>query len=213
MLQRQKKIVSLLVRAKQNDQDALTQLGCIYFKGQQVKKDDLKAVGYYEQAAALNYPPAQFNLAIMYENGFGVEINYDLAKVFLEKSARQNYLPAQFNLGCLYQKYFNQLELAAYWYDLAASKNHPQAQHNLAMLLTNGQGIPKDFVAAVNWFKKAAAGGEVKSLYALACLCEQGIAMIKDDQLVRDLLLQAAQQNYAPAIAKLGLNSQIAILK
>ncbi len=46
------------------------------------------------------------------------------------------------------------------WYRKAAEQNHAQAQSNLGICYTNGQGMAKDEVEAVKWFLLAAAQGD-----------------------------------------------------
>ena len=70
-----------------NDLDALINLGWIYDGGEGgIAQNYQKARELYELAAELEDPLALNNLALMYEEGKGVEIDYDKAKEFYEKS-------------------------------------------------------------------------------------------------------------------------------
>lgn len=46
---------------------------------------------------------AQYNLGIIYANGFGVEQNYQKAFEWFEQSANQGDIEALYNLGIMYQ--------------------------------------------------------------------------------------------------------------
>ncbi len=62
--------------AEQGDARAQFNLGVIYFNGQGVPHDPVKAIDWYRAAADQGYAPAQANLAFMYETGQGVLQNY-----------------------------------------------------------------------------------------------------------------------------------------
>ncbi|MDD6910817.1 tetratricopeptide repeat protein, partial [Actinobacillus minor] len=47
---------------------------------------------------------AQYNLGLMYDNGYGVNQDYHQAVKWYQKAAEQGVLQAQFNLGFMYEK-------------------------------------------------------------------------------------------------------------
>src|SRR3990167_3713778 len=151
------KILHLIARAQLNDKEALNDLGSLYFTGNGIKKNDKKALEYYERAAKQCYPNAQFNLGVMYEQGFGVEKNIMQAIDYYELAAKQNYLPAQFNLAYLYEKNQQTLSLAFFWYRRAAENHFAQAQNNLGWMYFKGLSVPQNAEQAVYWFNQAAA--------------------------------------------------------
>ena len=59
-------------------------------------KNFKRAVELFEAAAAQGYAPAQYNLAILYDEGRGVP--QDCAVELYEAAAAQGYAPAQFNM-------------------------------------------------------------------------------------------------------------------
>ena len=89
------------------------------------KKGDYKtALIIFEDLASKNNDKAQFNLGIMYGNGYGVKQDYLKAKELYEKAAAQGHSQAQYNLGVMYsygkgvkQDYFKAKE----WYEKAAA--------------------------------------------------------------------------------------------
>lgn len=67
--------------AKNNDKNALFELGALYHDGQNGEGKDLaKAREYFEKAAQLGEVRAEFNLGVMYYTGEGVKQNYALAQ-------------------------------------------------------------------------------------------------------------------------------------
>lgn len=66
-----------------------------YLTGEIVDKNPKLAFYWYEKAAQLNDSKAQFNVALMYLKGVGVEQNDDLAIQWLKRSAAQGYRGAE----------------------------------------------------------------------------------------------------------------------
>jgi TPR repeat protein len=61
--------------------------------------DEQKAFKLYQKAAKLSNKLAQYNLALMYEDGSGVEKNIDQAIYWFKKSAEQGDQDAQIKLN------------------------------------------------------------------------------------------------------------------
>ena len=57
----------------------------------------------YHEAAAQGDARAQFNVAVMYDNGHGVSQDYKIAMEWYRKSANQGHAGAQCNLGFMYE--------------------------------------------------------------------------------------------------------------
>ncbi len=66
---------AIMALAKANDAKAQTYIAAMYQAGLGVKRDNKKAIEWYEKAAYQNYAPAQYNLGIMLREGTGVEPN------------------------------------------------------------------------------------------------------------------------------------------
>ena len=67
--------------------------------------------GHYSQALRLLQPlaqqddaKAQYNLGLLYENGWGVTQNYKKAVAWYQKAANQGIAEAQYNLGVMYEE-------------------------------------------------------------------------------------------------------------
>src|SRR5690554_3388796 len=76
---------------------------------------------------------AQFNLGIMYDNGYGVPQDKAEAAKWYRMAAEQGDADAQFNLGVLYDNGYGvpqDYAEAAKWYRMAAEQGHGGAQFN-----------------------------------------------------------------------------------
>ena len=80
---------------------------------------------------------AQYKLGVMYENGRGVDVDYQEAVRWYELAAAQGHMHAQTNLGFIYgtgrgvkQNYQEALRL----YRLAATQKDDVAQYSLGMM-------------------------------------------------------------------------------
>ena len=91
------KILHLITRAKQDDREAIHDLGYWYFSGVQVDQDYTKAVTYFQRAAEMHYPHSQFNLAVMYENGWGLQLSLEEAEYWYLAAAHNDFIAAQYN--------------------------------------------------------------------------------------------------------------------
>ena len=82
---------------------------------------------------------AQFNLALMYNNGIPEQLqkNDREAAKWYRKAAEQGHVEAQFNLGLMYDKgegVRQDFKEAAKWFRKAAEQGHASAQYNLGVM-------------------------------------------------------------------------------
>ncbi len=71
-------------------------------------------------------------------------------------------------------------ELAAYWYRVAAQREHAGAQAMLGFVLFRGEGVEKDPEAAYRWYRKAAMQGHVGAQANLGYLYGEGKGVERD---------------------------------
>lgn len=86
--------------ALKHNKNALYHLAMILIK--QEKRDFVTISKLLEQAAKLDHPNAQYNLAVMYQKGDGVEKDMQKALFWYEKASEANLPIAQYNLGMIY---------------------------------------------------------------------------------------------------------------
>ena len=105
---------------------------------------------------------AQFNLALMYDNGVGVLQDDAEAVKWYRKAAEQGHASAQNFLGYMYSKgqgVPQDYAEAVKWYRKAAEQGDADAQTNLGYMYGKGRGVLQDYVKAHIWYSLAAAQG------------------------------------------------------
>jgi len=107
---------------------------------------------------------AQFCVGRMYANGFGVDMNDELALKWYGLAAEAGHAEAQYSLGVMHANgwgvQMNDVPAAGY-YRLAAEQGFPPALTALGFSYKHGAGVDRDVVAAVMWFDIAAQRGDL----------------------------------------------------
>jgi len=157
--------------AKRGIVSAQVKLGEMYLEGQGLAKDPGRAHYWIERAAIEGNAEAQFLLGKIYHTGEGVEANPATARTWLEKAAVQGYESAVHLLN-LIESLGYQLEEG--WYHRLpglhrlAADGDIEAQYQLAQRYEHGaDGLKKDMPTALNWHRRAAAGGHAMAKKAL----------------------------------------------
>ena len=161
-----------------------------------------EAKKWYQKAADKDFASAQYNLALMYANGQGVQQDNKQALYWYQRSADQGLASAQYNLARLYfsgQGVQQDYRKAVYWYQKAAGQGNANAQFNLAHRYGAGQGVQKDSKQAVYWYQKAADQGHADAQYLLGFMYNGGIGVQKDYKQAAYWFLKAAAQGIADA--------------
>jgi hypothetical protein len=146
--------------------------------------DHQTALKIWRAYAENGYAPAQFNIAVVYRDGHGVEQNYTEAARWYLLAAEQGHAFAQSDLGFLY---LNGLGVnadygkALTWLRLAALQGDAQAQHNFGIALFQHS---KDEVHAYMWIYLAAEQGHAEAIkvrdLATTGLASEIISQAKD---------------------------------
>ena len=90
--------------AKLKNDQAMTNLGLMYLKGEGVNKDYAKAKGWFEQASSYDNDSANFNLALMYQTKIGVEEDIPKAVDYFRRAVAKNHIQAAFRLALILLK-------------------------------------------------------------------------------------------------------------
>ena len=101
---------------------------------------------WYRNAAAQGNASAQKNIGFLYEQGKGVEKDYEEAMKWYQKAAAQGDDAAQSNIGNLY--YYGEgvkqdYEEAMKWYRKAAAQGNAIAQRNIRYLYDNKENLAR----------------------------------------------------------------------
>ena len=161
----------------------------------------------YIRGAELGFPPAQFELAKMYENGKGVGKDYAEAVKWYRKAAEQGNAEAQYNLGACYaigRGVSKDMTEAVKWYRKAADQRYAQAQCEVGECYYYGKGVNKDYAEAVKWYRAAADQGNESAQYSLGECYEYGHGVSKDYAEAKRWYLSAAEHGNTDAMNKVG---------
>ena len=112
----------------------------------------------FSQAAQQGLDLAQYNLAILYFTGQGVDQDYALAFSWTEAAALQGHVNAQANLASLYLEgtgVVQDVDKAIDWFSNAGRSGHANAAITLALMYRDGKPIKQDFVQAHAWAQVA----------------------------------------------------------
>ena len=140
---------------------------------------------------------AQFNLALIYDNGEGVIEDDKEAVKWYRLAAEQGDASAQYNLGVSYDNGEGVIEddkEAAKWFRLAAEQGDASAQYNLGNMYDNGEGVIQDNVYAHMWFNIAAASGHEKARRNKPILVKR--MTTQDISKAQDLARECVKKNY-----------------
>jgi TPR repeat protein len=101
---------------------------------------------------------AQYNLGLMYDQGYGVSPDARKAAAWFEKAAEKGEANAQYRLGSLYyrgQGVTRDWTRAAQWYKKAAEHGSIPAQAALGNMYLLGEGVLRDSSKAAYWHNKS----------------------------------------------------------
>ncbi len=144
----------------------------------------IKSLNTFYTLAKKGDAKAQYNVALIYANGKGVQRDLDKARKWYEKAAKQGNGPAQYNLAQLYhaagETDAHGYEKARYWYEKAVEAGIMQAYNNLAALYIEGKGVKKDQQKAFELFQKAASMGDSSAQVNVAVLYAWGEGITHD---------------------------------
>lgn len=150
---------------------------------------------------------AQYNLAIKYQYGQGVPINYEEAAKLYQKAADVEYDFAQSALGYLYQHGLGvqkDIAEAARLYQLSADQGNYLGQYNLACLCETGNGVPVDHEKAFHYYRLSAKQNYSYALLNLGRCYNLGLGTDFNASLAFHYYQLAANQGLSLAVNNLG---------
>ena len=184
-----------------------TGLNCSHFINS--KSCAEKEIENLKDLATAGFVEAQYQLALMYYYGKGIEQDWDKVLQWFSKAAEQAYAPAQYNLALMYYYGKGIIEKngdkALQWMSKAAEQAFAPAQYSLAMMYYNGKGTEQDQDKALQWMSKAAEQAYAPAQYDLALMYYNGKGTEQDRDKAVQWLSKAAKQDYAPAQHDLAL--------
>ncbi|MET4118806.1 TPR repeat protein [Bradyrhizobium sp. JR1.5] len=165
------------------------------------------ALLHYKKAGEQGLAVAENNLAVMYQNGWGVQQNFGIALTWFRKAADQNLALAEHSLGLMYQNGWGVQQdfgTASTWYRKAADQNLAASQYALGSLNLNGSGVKVDYDAALSWYRKAADQNLAPAQNDLGVMYQNGWGVQQNFGTALVWFRKAADQNFANAEFSLG---------
>jgi uncharacterized protein len=156
------------------------------------------------------FAPAQYQLALIYKNGFGVSKDLDMTVNYLTKSADKNYPDALFDLAILYSEgtgVKKDLAKAFKLTEKAANKEVAAAQFNLGVMYYQGTGTPKNYLTASRWYQRAAEQNYALAQFNLALMYFEGQGVEKSLEMSYIWNSIAASNGYPSAATSRDMDS------
>lgn len=125
-----------------------------------LKENPSEKIEYYRKSAEQEYSWGEYNLAVCYEDGDGVEQNLDAAVRFYNLAAENGNSYALNNLGRLYQNgkgVKKDIKEAFRLYNLSAAQGNGYAFYNLGVLYETGNYVEKNLNEAFRYFALSAS--------------------------------------------------------
>ncbi len=168
-------------------------------------KDYQKAFREYKAAAEAGQAEAQFDLGVLYAQGFGVRRDLNEAARWYRQAAEQGNAEAEFALGQMYSRGWGTPRDetdALRWFQMANDPNSDGPPTDWAVL--DGYGVQQDQKQAAYWYQQAAEHGHAEAEYNLGRLYATGQGVPRDQEEAMRWIRAAATQGYAPALARFG---------
>lgn len=128
--------------------------------------DYATALAEWQELADAGDMNASYGMGLLYGNGFGVDMNDDLALKYYGVAAEMGHADAQFNLAVMHQNGWGvppSDEVANQWYLLAADQGITPAQVALGRFYAMDFLDSFDPIEAYKWFSLAASLGDIDS--------------------------------------------------
>jgi len=129
--------------------------------------DYATALAEWQELADAGDMNASYGMGLLYGNGFGVEMNDDLALKYYGAAAEMGHADAQFNLAVMHQNGWGvpaSDEVANKWYLLAAEQGVTAAQVSMGRYFAMDFLDSFDPIEAYKWFNLAARLGDIDAV-------------------------------------------------
>ncbi len=209
--------------AEQGDAAAQFNLGSLYYQGWGVPQDYREAAKWLRKAAEQNHGFAQATLGTIYAEGVQGVIGKDYPQALMwfilataqgDMEAREfrdalamrmtpkqiteaQKLAREFKPPDAYAKSLRELKALA-------EKGDAVSQFKVGLIYYSGQGVPRDYLEALNWFRKAALQNNPLAQYNVGYMYEKGEGTPQDYVEAAKSYRQAAERGNQLAQYNLG---------
>ena len=147
-----------------------------------------RAIRWLAASAKRGSAGAQYDLALLYQTGKGVELSPNQAAEWLRKAAQQGHTEAQYRLAWMLATgdgVHADRQEAEKWVKLAADAHHVGAEElakHIKAAYVHGMvyHAQEDYASAARWFRIDAVQGSSRAQYALADLYQNGQGVTQD---------------------------------
>jgi hypothetical protein len=189
--------------SKAGNVSAMNNLG--YIKMLQRQFDQAKNL--LHDAADRGSVDALYNLATMYDRGFGDMANIHLAVSYYTKASDLNHSKAQKRLGDIYYSGAEGIPIdhgkALQYYFSSALQGNADAQNNLGIMHEEGIGVEQSDEEAVRWYSDAAQQCHMDACFNLALMYEEGKGVERSAMEAMDLYRVAADKGHKAALDRI----------
>jgi TPR repeat protein len=179
-----------------------------YFAGKGVSQDSKMAAYWYEKAAGHGNPAAQNQIGYFYQAGIGVTQDSDRAFHWYQLAAASGFARAKVNLAITYLNGLGTRkngDLAVQLLKQAFDAGNGTAATYLGLISYFGMVGMEDKIAAERWFELGLKLHDPLAAFNLGSLYSVTAGHPQDLSKAADLLGQAVDGGYVPAMHSLGL--------
>ncbi len=196
------------LEAQSHDDKLQYRLGWMLLHGVGVVQDRDAARVWFEKAARLDNPNAQYQLAkLILADDTADPQQVEQAVKWLTRSAEAGQDCAQYALGKLYRDGMGverDTLQAVIWFSKAVEQNNSYAAYALGKLYLSGEDVPKDTEKALHWLQRSANLGNEYAQYRLGMVYLTGEDTPKDVVKAIEQLEASAKQGNQYAQYQLG---------
>jgi TPR repeat protein len=186
----------------------------LYYRGEDVAKDDGEVFQLFEQALRLAQQKrrtgavgaAAVPLGVVYSDGVGVAKNPAKAVEVWRLAAGDGNLDGYLKLGVAYgegEGVAKDESKAVEYYHAAAKEGLSGAAYNLAIMIYFGRGVQQNHKVARDWFERAAEQGIPDAMYNLGVMFENGEGGTKSPVKAAEWYRKAADLGHVDAKSRL----------
>lgn len=177
-------------------------LGVSYDTGQGIERCAHMAAFWYRRAAEHGHARAQYNLGLCIDAGYD---GATLHPALDAEAASEPHLKFPASRPECRAMVSSESLSSATWYRRAAEQGHADAQHNWAICLVYGYGVPVNIQEALYWFRIAAQQNKhAGAQFALGVLCASDRGSARNVVEAAHWYRQAAEQGHVEAQYRIG---------
>jgi TPR repeat protein len=195
--------------AQLGDANGLCNAGYALEHGIGTMRDEDTAFEYYQRASAKGHEQADVNIALCLLHGVGTDPDAKTAVDIL-----QRLVDAETNNSIVYTTMamchllgeivpVDNAKAISMLRHASADLDDPVAQHNLALLLQEGEVVGQNFIEAASLLEQSAGHGYADAQFELARAHMSGMGVDRNDDVARVLLRHAASAHHEGAIEML----------